>query len=541
MGKTRLPVRAAALVLAVFGVTDATGRSQPSSVSARSVVQERTVPPLQRGVIPIEARAPASAERHWRRFVRRQSVSLARVGTSRATYAPGRVIVKFRDSTSIQMRTAAVSRIDPAARARLASARPSHANFDVIEIAQTEDAEAVARTLTQNADVEYAQAAYRVEPRLVPNDRFYSRQWNLPLINLERAWDIQPDAGSSIVVAVLDTGIAYTNATVGVYAYGFELEDGSVYPALGGLTLQFVAATELGTSERFVAPFDFIWNDATPVDMDGHGTHVCGTIGQLTNNGATGTGDVANRGGTAGVAFNVKVMPVKVLDGPWDVIFGAPNQATDDVVARGIRYAADQGAHVVNMSLGRTGPPSPVVEDAIRYAVARGVFVVIAGGNGFEEGNETEVLAEIANRIAGAVSVAAVNRSKGHAHYSTTGTWIEVAAPGGAFEDFGTEGGILQQTLDLDLVDRFLLPPAQYAAPRFDALAYYYFVGTSQAAPHVSGVAAMLIQQGITSPGAVEAALERFAVDLGAPGRDSIFGFGLIDARTTLRGLGGAR
>jgi serine protease len=100
---------------------------------------------------------------------------------------------------------------------------------------------------------------------------------------------------------------------------------------------------------------------------------------------------------------------------------------------------------------------------------------------------------------------------------------------------------VLQQTLDLDLVERFLLPPSQYTAPRFDALGYYYFIGTSQATPHVTGLAAMLMQQGLKSPAVIEAALEHFASDLGTPGRDSMFGYGLVDARATLRGLGLAR
>jgi len=77
---------------------------------------------------------------------------------------------------------------------------------------------------------------------------------------------------------------------------------------------------------------------------------------------------------------------VKVIDGAWDDIFGAPNSATDEVVARGIRYAADNGAKVMNMSIGRTGPPAPVIEDAIRYAVGKGVFIAIAAGNDFLDG-----------------------------------------------------------------------------------------------------------------------------------------------------------
>jgi serine protease len=277
-----------------------------------------------------------------------------------------------------------------------------------------------------------------------------------------------------------------------------------------------------------VSPYDFIWEDALPVDTDGHGTHVSGTIGQLTNNGV----------GTAGVAYNVRLMPVKVIDGNWDIIFSSPNEGTDETVARGIRYAVDNGAKVLNMSIGRTGPSAPVIEDAIRYAVSRGAFVAVAAGNGFEEGNAVEVVAEIASRVDGAVSVGAVDRLHNRAFYSTTGSYVELAAPGGSSRPFGESGAIYQQTYDLNFVDTYDLPPAQYRAPRFDVFMVTPFQGTSMATPHVSGLAALLIQQGITNPAAIESALERFATDRGPAGRDREYGFGVISARNTLRGLG---
>ena len=216
---------------------------------------------------------------------------------------------------------------------------------------------------------------------------------------------------------------------------------------------------------------------------------------------------------------------------------------TDITVARGIRYAADNGARIINMSLGRTGDAgsAPAVEDAIRYAISKGAFVAVAGGNEFEDGNPTEVLAEIANRIQGMVSVAATDKNHNRAFYSSTGSYIELAAPGGSFRGFDVDGGILQQTLDLDFVETFTSTPARFIPPRFDVLAYFYFTGTSSSTPHVSGVAAMLMQQGITSPAAIEAALERFATDRGTAGRDNEFGFGEINARNTLLGLGVAR
>src|SRR5262249_54502248 len=180
-------------------------------------------------------------------------------------------------------------------------------------------------------------AGNQSHPRYKPNAGFSGGQWNLPMIDMERAWDIQPAAGSTITVAVLDTGVAYSAQTIRFHAGAFRVDsDGNIeppsgtgvlYPALGDLTLSFVAAPQLAPLTRFVFPHDFIWDDNLPVDLHGHGTHVSGTIGQLTNDGI----------GTAGVAFNVKIMPVKVIDGEWDDIFGSPNFGSDATVARGIR------------------------------------------------------------------------------------------------------------------------------------------------------------------------------------------------------------
>jgi serine protease len=522
---------------------------QSPSFRSGVVVDFFAPPPIDRGLVPSFERAPDSPETAIRAAIRRSSVALDRVGASGAHYIAGKVIVKFKNGASTASRASAMSTAKASA-----SAQPSFANFEVMSIDPGENAEEMAAALAARPDVEYAQAAYRAHAECasgcVPNDPFYSDQWNLPDIDLERAWNIQPGAGSGVTVAVLDTGVAYTNVTMRYHASAFKVDadgnvlppnfaGGTLYPSLGDLTLAFVAAPQLGPSSRFVSPHDFIWegiNSNVPVDLDGHGTHVSGTIGQDTN----------DRIGTAGVAYNVKLMPVKVIDSEWDDIFGSPNFGTDDVVARGIRYAADNGAKVINMSIGRTGPSAPAVEDAIRYAVGKGAFVAIAGGNEFEDGNPTETYAEIASRVQGAVSVAAIDRAHNRAFYSSTGSYIEIAAPGGSFRGFDNTGGILQQTLDLLLVETFTDPVSSFKPPRFDVLAYYYFTGTSQATPHVSGVAAMLVQQGYSDPRALEAALEKFAIDPQSRNqrngtRDNDFGFGEIDARNTLHGLGLAK
>jgi serine protease len=246
------------------------------------------------------------------------------------------------------------------------------------------------------------------------------------------------------------------------------------------------------------------------------------------------------------MAYRVRIMPVKVCVGYWELMLAqaaenvtgyVPSDAggcSDDAIATGIRYAADNGARVINLSISGTDP-APSIRDAMGYAVSKGAFVAVAMGNEFQDGDPIEYPARYAPNIDGVMSVGAVGKSSTRAYYSSTGGHLEIVAPGGSDRDGGGEdqGYVWQVTLRPDDSDPLLLD-----VPRFDRYAEVGYIGTSMATPHVSALAALLMSQGITDPKMVEAMIKASAKDLGTPGRDDEYGAGLIQPRTALFGLG---
>ena len=282
-------------------------------------------------------------------------------------------------------------------------------------------------------------------------DPYRSQQWDFTKIRVADAW--QTSTGSGATVAVIDTGVDATHPDLA----------GNVLPGI-----DLVADTE-GTS----------------TDPNGHGTHVAGTIAALTGN-ATGI---------SAVAPDAKILPVRVL--------GANGSGYMSDAATGIIYAADQGADVINMSLGSTAQVTAVT-NAIAYARSKGVVVVAAAGNERASGSPTSYPAA----DAGVIAVAATDSADKFASYSNQGSYVDVAAPG---------SGIIS------------------TYPAAKGSSYVTMNGTSMASPHAAAVAALLKSyNSALTPDQVEQAMKSSAVDLGTAGKDTDYGYGRIDAAAAL-------
>ncbi len=308
----------------------------------------------------------------------------------------------------------------------------------------------------------------------IPNDPFFSHQWHYPLIRLPQAWEKTAGSGS-INIAVLDTGV-----------------DGN-HPDL----------------DKVVQGYNFIDDNEDPMDYNGHGTHVAGTIRAATD----------NKSGVSGVMWQGNIVPVKVL--------GDNGYGTTYSVARGILYASDlletlknpNPAQVINMSLGGDPPKDDTLEKAVKKARENGTILVASAGNT----DESQLGYPAA--LEDVISVGSVAYSSSgpppRASYSNYGEDLDIVAPGG-----GHGSGVL----------------STYFSGNGDNKTYQYgyMMGTSMAAPHVSGVIGLMLGVGIPER-EIREILHKTAMDLGEEGFDPEFGHGLVNANWAVNGVDSIR
>jgi serine protease len=364
-----------------------------------------------------------------------------------AEEVPGELAVDLRDDLSAADLAAVKSEygLEPNS-----SWSDDHDKLEVDFVAPA-DEDAVLARLANDPRVEHAERMEVFRASFVPNDPLYEKQWHLQRVGAESAWEYS--CGEGVTVAVVDTGVACYDK--GPFSRGSDLS---------------------GT--RCGGGYNFVSDSSEAYDDQGHGTHVAGTIAQTTNNGK----------GVAGLAYCARLMPVKVLNRQgWGTLAN---------VAEGIRYAADNGAQIINLSLGGSGK-SRILEEAVDHALSKGVVVVAAAGN---SGRSVGYPAA----YDGVIAVSASDSNDKIAWFSSRGPQVAIAAPG---------VNVTQQTI--------------CDGGRNKCEIFGSFNGTSMASPHVAGAAAMLVGLGVGGPDAVRAALVAGAVPKDEP---QLYGAGILSA-----------
>ncbi|HEY2769685.1 MAG TPA: S8 family serine peptidase [Solirubrobacteraceae bacterium] len=431
---------------------------------------------------------------------------LAEANVARAAeYVRDEVVVGYRSGSSVATTADAVRRMG----VREVSGGAPAANTAVLKLPRGESvAWAIAR-LRRERGIAYAvpnYVAHIADAGWFPNDPgdthhrrgWESLQWNFldgAGVDAPQAWanliaDHRP-GGKGVVVGVLDTGVAYRKWN------------------------QFRPSPDFDRT-KFVAPHDFIAHNGFPLDREGHGTFVAGTIAESTNNGR----------GATGLAYGASIMPIRVLDR-----FGTGDAST---IARGVRYAVTHHAQVINLSLeftpDVTAADIPDLLGAIQFATKRGVTVVAASGN--------EGLDQVAYpaRAPSAIAVGATTKDRCVAEYSNGGPDLALVAPGGG-DDSTTVS-------DADCHPGRPLPPI-HQMTFFDPRRPTHFgfpggvFGTSMSAPHVSATVALVIASGVLgrhpTPDQIRARLEQTATPLGSGQPNPQYGYGLLNAGAATR------
>ncbi len=449
-------------------------------------------------------------------------------------FVPGEVIVKFKDkllptgvsTDSLSMRASSIG-LQAVAGApgrsmlmRLGNAKQVVSMKQKLGIAEADlhvdtelqrkiDTINTMKALSRRPDVESARLNYIYHPMATPNDPNYVSQWHYPLINLPQAWDITKGS-SSVIVAVIDTGVLLNHPD-------FVNADSSsqLVPGFDFISDQGIAAD--GESSGIIINGSVVDIDANPDDPGDrafgfsssfHGTHVAGTIAASTDNSK----------GVAGVGWNVKIMPLRAVG-----VGGGSSYDVEQAVLFAAGLPNDSGtvpvqkADVINLSLGGTGGAG-TTPSAYLQARAAGVIIVAAAGN--ESSNIPVYPASYDDAV---ISVSAIDLGKNRAFYSNFGSHVDVAGP----------GGDSSQNLNGDSFPDGVISTLGSDTSSPIVFTYGLKQGTSMATPHIAGVAALMksVHSGLT-PAEFETALQSGTIteDLGAVGRDDIFGHGLIDA-----------
>jgi serine protease len=364
----------------------------------------------------------------------------------------GQMVIDVRDDAT----AADVADIEARYGVRMHPNSKWSADHDKLEVAAVDPAreQRLIEALSADRRVEHAEPMAIYRATFVPDDPLYTtKQWHLRRVGAERAWNYS--CGTGVTVAVVDTGVACFDK--GPFSRGTDLA---------------------GT--RCEHGWNFVDDSPDAYDDQGHGTHVAGTIAQTTNNGM----------GAAGLAFCATLMPIRVLNKQG---FG-----TVANVAEGIRYAADEGAQVINLSLG--GPiKSRILGDAVKHALEAGAVIVAAAGN---SGRGVGWPAA----YPGVIAVSATDASDEIAWFSSRGPEIAIAAPGVS---------VTQQTVCNGGHDKCEV--------------FGTFNGTSMASPHVAGAAAMIESLGVTDGASVREVLGASARRPNAGHDGNLFGAGILD------------
>lgn len=423
-----------------------------------------------------------------------------------------RVIVKFKPSSSMglnnSMNTNQMNVLTQTTGVSLRHIRRMANGAQLLKIDNRRSANRMADVLTalqNDANVEYAEVDKKMYPLAVPNDSRYNEQWHYYEatggLNLPTAWDTAQ--GSGVVVAVIDTGYLPHSDLADNILPGYDMISDLTVAQDGDL--RDSDASDNGDW----APAGACYTGSPATNSSWHGTHVSGTIAAVTNNGS----------GVAGVAYNAKVLPVRVL--------GRCGGYTSDI-ADGMIWAAGGSvsgvpananpAQVLNLSLGGSGSCSITTQNAIDTARNLGATVVVAAGNSNTDASN----ANPAN-CNGVVTVASTDRTGGRAYYSNYGSVVDVAAPGGDVTT-GSANGILSTLNNGSTI------------PSSDSYAFYQ--GTSMATPHVAGAAALLyeVDPAIT-PDEVETILKTTARSF--PATCNQCGSGIVDASAAVDAAGG--